>query len=141
MRVSNKSMIRLVVFTLIVSMSSLIFAGCNGEDDGDKPPEQTAMTIQDIFPLDENVMYEFEGNGNEFATFTVFNEYIDEGMVQQRVDNGGTVMARVFKVSNGKVTRTLSKAETYYREDMMDQTEDSQEVLLMEPIEKAHRGS
>jgi hypothetical protein len=132
MKKINKSVFKAFVLTLIASQSLFIFPGCNGEN----PPESNAMTVQDLFPLEENVQYEFEGMGNEFASYTIFNEYVDDDSVQQRVDNGGTVTARVYIVSDGKVTRTLSKGETYYREDMMDQTDDSQEAVLMEPIEK-----
>lgn len=124
-----------LVLMLIASLSLFILVGCNNKDDGENPPDSTAMTVQDLFPLEQNVMYEFEGIGNEFATFTIFNEYVDDDSVQQRVDNGGSVTARVYVISDGKVTRTLSKGETYYREDMMDQTDDSAEVVLMEPIE------
>ena len=104
MKMINKSVFKAFVLTLIASLSLLIFAGCNGGN----PPESTAMTVQDLFPLEENVQYEFEGMGNEFAAYTIFNEYVDDDSLQQRVDNGGTVTTRVYIISDGKVTRTLS---------------------------------
>jgi hypothetical protein len=131
----NNCILKGFVLTTVLSLSLLIFGGCGGKDDGDNPPASNALTVQHLFPLEQNVMYEFEGMGNEFATFTIYNEYVDDDSVQQRVDNGGSVTARVYVISDGKVTRTLSKGETYYREDMMDQTDDSAEVVLMEPIE------
>jgi hypothetical protein len=135
MKTFNKGAFKGFVLMLIASLSLFIFVGCNNKDDGENPPDSTAMTVQDLFPLEQNVQYEFEGMGNEFATFIIFNEYVDNDSVQQRVENGGTVTARVYVINDGKVTRTLSKGETYYREDMMDQTDASAEVILMEPIE------
>jgi len=135
MKIVNQGIFKGFVLMLIASMSLFVLAGCNNKDDGENPPDSTAITVQDLFPLEHNVMYEFEGMGNEFATFTIFNEYVDDDSVQQRVDNGGSVTAQVYVISDGKITRTLSKGETYYREDMMDQTDDSAEVVLMEPIE------
>jgi uncharacterized lipoprotein YehR (DUF1307 family) len=132
MKMKRNSVFKVLVYTLMASMSLFAFAGCGQNNDGDTPE----LTAADLFPLEENVLYEYEGTGNEFAAFTVFNEYLDEDSVQQRIDNGGTVIARVYVIGDGKVTRTLSRGETYYRENMMDQTDADQEVVLMEPIEE-----
>lgn len=98
--------------------------------------EPETLNIQDFFPLDGNARYVYEGIGNEYASYEVFTDYASLDKIQQRVDNGGTVMAQVFQVKDGKVTRLLSKGETYYRENFLDVSSQSEEILLMEPLEK-----
>lgn len=121
-------------------MISLIFlVGCssgnkgNNKDNGNDKGQLSA--IQDYFPLKENVRYVYEGQGNEYASYNVMNDYIAEGRVQQRVDNGGTVLARVLEISEGKLTRLLSKEEAYYRENMLN-VKTENEILLKEPLTK-----
>lgn len=98
--------------------------------------EEAPRKIADYFPIQENVRYEYEGRGNEYAEYEVFVDYTSKDKVQQRVDNGGTVLARVFEMKDGKLIRVLSKGEVYYRENLLDQREETEEVLLMEPLEK-----
>lgn len=110
-----------------IMIFAVLLAGCSGNS-------QTA-TVQDYFPLKENVRYVYEGQGNEYAAYTIMNDYLAERKVQQRVDNGGTVLARVLEITDGKLVRLLSKEEAYYRENLLDERTES-EILLMEPLIK-----
>lgn len=119
-------------FTFFLAVT--LFSGCGGQGDDEKPGPET-LKVEDYFPITDNVRYVYEGMGNEYAYYDVYNEYTAQGLVQQRVDNGGTVLARVYEVKEGKLTRLLSRGETYYRENMLDKSDNSKEVLLMEPLE------
>lgn len=92
--------------------------------------------VSDYFPIQDNVKYVYEGMGNEFAGFTVTVDYSSGNKVQQRVDNGGTVLARVYEVTDGELTRIFSMGEVYYRENMLMQRDDAEEIMLMAPLEK-----
>lgn len=125
------------ILTLIFTLS--LFAGCqttNRNSDKSPSPTPSALGISDYFPIKDNVRYTYEGKGNEYASYTVFNDYTADGKVQQRVDNGGTVSAKVLEIKDGKLTRLLSKGEAYYRENLLDKKDDNEEVLLMEPLAK-----
>ncbi len=98
------------------------------------PPVNEPLKIEDYFPIKENVRYVYEGMGNEYAFYEMYAEYTSETKVQQRIDNGGTVLARVLEVKDGKLTRLLSQGETYYRENLLDKTDGTPEILLMEPL-------
>lgn len=89
--------------------------------------------VSDYFPMPEDTRYVYEGEGNEYASYTVEIDFAADGRVQQRVDNGGTVSARVFAVDGGKLVQTFSSGEVYYRENLLDRA-GQQEVLLSEPI-------
>lgn len=121
--------------SLILSLS--ILSGCvKLNDNNERPSTPEVLKIGDYFPIRDNVRYVYEGVGNEFATHEVFVEYTSEDKIQQRVDNGGTVLARVFQVKDGKLTRLLSQGETYYRENLLDKRDEAEEILLMEPLEE-----
>lgn len=92
--------------------------------------------VADYFPLMENVKYVYEGKGNEFASYEVYTEYLMGDKVQQRVENGGTAVARIFEVKDGKAALLLARGEVYHRENMMAQADGPGEVMLMEPLKK-----
>lgn len=100
-------------------------------------PVPTALpeTVEDYFPILENVRYIYAGEGNEYAPYDVYIDYATDTRVQQRTNNGGTVLASVVAVEGGKVTRVFSREESYYRENFLGKPENMQEVLMMEPIE------
>lgn len=87
----------LPVFLLVFPLLS----GCTGKDQTDQPKEKTAGKIADFFPIRENTKYVYEGAGNEFAGYDVYIDYASGDKVQQRIENGGTVMARVYEIKDG----------------------------------------
>ena len=118
---------------LIIALSLTLFVGCENGDTG-PIPEPQALKIEDYFPIEENVRYVYEGEGNEFASYNVYIDFTEENKVQQRVETGGTVLARVLKIVDGKLIRSLSREEVYHRQNLLD-IEEEEEILLMEPLE------
>ncbi len=131
---------------------SLIFvlalAGCGGQDPtpqddltpGQNQEEQTpqSASLKDYLAYQENTKYVYEGEGNEYASFTTYVDYMSEGKVQLRTNNGGTETVRVLGIENGQLIQLLAQGETYYRENLTGSPKlDSKgEVLLKEPLEK-----
>lgn len=103
---------------------------------GNKEPNPSLETIKDYYPMKKNARYLYEGVGNEFATYEVYNDYISEDKVQQRINNGGTIMVNVLELSNGKLSKVYSREEAYYRENLLKANSNEKEVILMEPLEK-----
>lgn len=103
----------------------------NNED-----PKEKLEDISDYYPFKKNTRYHYEGAGNEYASFTVYNDFISGDRVQQRLDNGGTVMANVLELKDGKLTKVFSRGEAYYRENVLKSSGEDQEILLMEPLKK-----
>jgi hypothetical protein len=91
--------------------------------------------VTDYFPIQENVKLIYEGDGNEFAGYTVINDYTTESLIQQRINNGATEKVMVLQLSAGKLIRCFSQGETYYRLNFLDRSENP-EVLLMEPLQQ-----
>jgi uncharacterized protein YcfL len=92
--------------------------------------------ISDYFPMEKDNKYEYEGAGNEYASYESYTDYADKNRMQQMVNNGGTVSARVYELKDGKLTSIYNRGEVYYRENMLDQSDGSGEVLLMEPLKE-----
>lgn len=94
------------------------------------------MTIENYFPFDENVQYSYLGEGNEFASFDRYPQYIDGNRIQYIEKNSGTAHTFVLEYKDGKLTELYSRPETYFRENMMEKTSEGQgEILLKEPLE------
>lgn len=108
--------------------------GNNGNNGEVSSASQTG--IKDYYPIQENTRYVYEGKGNEYASYDVYIDYISEGKVQRRINNGGTEMAEVIELKDGKLSRLLSKEEVYYRENLLETKGDEGEILLMEPLVK-----
>ena len=108
----------------------------NNNHDEEEEPVSEVLKIEDYYPIKENTHYVYEGMGNEYASFDVYIDYIYGNKVQQRIDNGGTVMANVVELKDGKLTKLYSRAEVYYRENLLQSKNDNEEILLMEPLEK-----
>jgi hypothetical protein len=100
------------------------------------PTAAPVLHIADYYPIRENVHYVYAGEGMEFAAYDVVVDYTAKDRVQQRVDNGGTVMARVLAIEDGALKRVFSREDAFYRENLIQKTGGEPEILLMEPIEK-----
>ena len=128
-----------LVFLVLLLIPLILLPGCEQKEDqkGNEPfePQLQVLAVEDYFPITQNTRYVYEGKGNEYASYDVNIDYASQNRVQQRVDNGGTVMAKVFEIKEGKVTRVFSKGETYYRENLLKSNAEK-EILLQEPLKK-----
>lgn len=109
--------------------------------DAEEPTDNyEIITVKDLYPINIDNKYSYAGVGNEFASYTVFTDYIDKNnkRVQIRTNNGGTETIEVIEITNGKLSILLSKSEVYYRDNLLTSSELQMdfEVLLMEPIKK-----
>lgn len=135
-------------YLLIASLifSFILLSGCankniinpNGKNSGSNitPPAKKTFTVKDYYSFKKNTKYTYEGNGNEYASYNVFVDYINGDLVQLRVNNGGTEMVKVFENKNEEITMRLSRAECYYREDLTKIPSSKPEIILKEPLKK-----
>ena len=98
--------------------------------------QTTSYTIKDFYPFKENAMYNYEGEGNEYAAYTVYADYINGDRVQLRKNNGGTEVVSVIENKNGELKIIFSREETYFRENFTSKPSNKDEILLKEPLVK-----
>ena len=109
------------------------------EDKTEDVVEEETLTIEDYFPIEADTEYVYEGEGNEYAAYRRFIDYIDgqNKKLQTRTNNGGTEMVRVLQIKNGSLSVIYREDESYYRVNFMNQVVGNDtEVLLMEPLIK-----
>ena len=94
--------------------------------------------IGDYYPFEKNIKYKYAGDGNEYATYSVYVDYLRGTRQQIRVNNGGTETVKVLENKDGELRLILSKGEIYYREDFTSQINNKPEILLKEPLTKGN---
>jgi hypothetical protein len=109
------------------------------EDKTEDVVEEETLTIEDYFPIEADAEYVYEGEGNEYAAYRRFIDYIDaqNKKLQTRTNNGGTETVRVLQIMDGSLSVIYREDESYYRVNFMNQAVGNDtEVLLMEPLIK-----
>ncbi|KOS64118.1 hypothetical protein FJQ98_12875 [Lysinibacillus agricola] len=108
---------RLNVFVLSFA---LLLVGCS-EENNTEPVDQLIPTVLDkapevkqhpveqqknekaelasFFPPDGSTAY-FQGEGNEFASFTLQTSYIDANYIAQMEDNGAVTILKVYRITD-----------------------------------------
>lgn len=121
----------LIVTSLIFSL--ILLSSCANKNTAPQD-NKLPLTIKDYFAFEENTRYVYKGKGNEYASYSVLVDYLTENLVQLRSNNGGTEMVKVLENKDGKLTMLLSRAECYYRENLLQSSGSHPEVLLQEPL-------
>jgi len=125
------------VLLVLTVIPLLLLSACKNEGDGGSSAPND-LSVKDYYPANENTHYVYQGRGNEYASFDVYVDYASDGKVQQRVNNGGTVMANVVEISDDRLSKVFSREESYYRENFLDKSSGAGEILLMEPLEEGN---
>jgi spore germination protein GerM len=90
-------------------------------------------------PRPDDVVYHFEGIGNEYAGYTWNPQFNEEDDYQIVKDNGGTVVAEIYEYDVDAITRIFSRPETYFRDNFTEignfSENQEEEVILKAPIE------
>lgn len=93
-------------------------------------------TIKDYYPFKGDVKFNYEGTGNEFASKTIYVDFIKDNKIQLRSINGGTTMGQVIQYENGELSLVYSRGEFYYKDDLTSLPSNTKEILLKEPLQK-----
>jgi hypothetical protein len=96
-------------------------------------PSAQVKHVGDYFQVKPNVHITYKGTGNEYAAFETWVDYIGNGAVQVRTDNGGTVIASVYVIEDGALKRVFWHEDVYYWYDLTAER-GKNEIVLMEPI-------
>ena len=97
--------------------------------------ELASASISDFFPIHENTQLIYQGEGNEYASYTVYPDYAGNDRLQQRIDTGGTTVVRVIEITRDRAVIVFSKGDVTYRQNMLDEGANPPEVLLKAPIQ------
>ncbi|QTD40871.1 hypothetical protein [Sporosarcina sp. Te-1] len=65
-------------------------------------PQSTNSHVEEFFMKDGSIAH-FQGDGNEYATYTLRTEWLDDRHVNVYEDNGGVVMLRSYRLGTDKI--------------------------------------
>ncbi len=86
------------------------------------------------FPVDKNYVWQFAGEGIEFAEFTRRVEFRRGDRAQLSQWDGGTRLMMIFAVTSDTVTRTFSKEEVYDNPQFFAEPANQATVILKAPL-------
>lgn len=119
---------------LVSLLFALVFPifGCAQEQPEEQEPE---ATIHDYFPFNENVKMVYEGQGNEFASYTTYVDYINDDKIQIRVNNGGSESVNILQNTDGSLIELNSwGGDVFYKIDWTGVEATTSTILLKEPL-------
>lgn len=110
----------------------------------EKMPEKTpspapvvvpAVKPGDYFPIVVGSTWEYQGEGNEYASFNRKILFVGGNLAQIREDNGGTVSAAVYKITVDAVTRIYFLGEAYGQTNYLNSNSNENIVILKTPLQ------
>jgi hypothetical protein len=101
------------------------------EPNGGKP----ALKPGNYFPLTKGSTWKYQGEGNEYAAFNREVLFIKENLAQLKEDNGGTVSASIFKVTDNEIIRIYFQGEVYEAINLLDRQSNDDTIILKAPLE------
>ena len=96
--------------------------------------EQNVLSLQAYFPLSIGSTWQYLGDGNEYASFTRKVLFKEGDRTQTMEDNGGTVSANIYRVTDGEVRLVYSKGEEYDKVNLLDSKDNRNSIILKAPL-------
>lgn len=114
----------------------------NGEEtdtNGQSTEDEVNQDLSAWLPRLDNVVYSYEGIGNEFAEYNWTPQFNQDDYYQVANQNPGTTLVEIFEYREDEIVRTFQRGETYFRDNFTEigsfSDERQEEVLLKAPIE------
>ena len=107
-----------------------------GQTPKPEPAKEVVPAVKpgDFFPVATGSSWEYQGEGNEYASFTRKVLFASGNSAQIREDNGGTVSAAVYKLSPEAVTRIFFLGEAYGETNYLNSPSNQNIVILKTPL-------
>lgn len=115
-------------------------AETDDEVDEEKPVEESVNQDLEAWVLRiENALYTYNGEGNEFASFTRYPQFNQENYYQVAISNPGTTVVEILEYREDEIVRTFQMGEVYYRDNFTSigttDGDTAEEAVLKLPIE------
>ncbi|MEN6324941.1 MAG: hypothetical protein ABFD18_01840 [Syntrophomonas sp.] len=128
-----------VIFIFIISLGACTVSQENKNNQTTPPKQQNKQEvtkISDYFPLIAGSSWEYEGIGNEFASFNREVLFVSGKHAQIKEDNGGTVSTSIFTVSDDNIERVYFSGETYTPENLLPDkfSPNDNTIILKSPL-------
>ncbi|HYE84338.1 MAG TPA: hypothetical protein VEG39_19505 [Clostridia bacterium] len=101
-------------------------------------PAQEEESLLDFYPFKVGNMWEYEGEGMEYASFIQRVVFSSGNRYQVTVDNGGTVIANAMEVRKDSITNNYRSGEAYNGENLLNRPGNLNIVLLQTPLKEGN---
>lgn len=102
------------------------------------PEQKQEESLIGFYPLKEGNMWEYEGEGMEYASFIQKVAFSSKDRYQVTVDNGGTVMANVLEERKDSIVNIYKSGEAHNNENVLNKESNVNIILLQTPLEKGN---
>lgn len=106
--------------------------------DADEENTSDVLPLMAYFMKDGTVAH-FEGEGNEYATYTARTQYLDTNYIAVYENNGGTEMLRIYRVEEDQILLIWEESERYedlQPSDLELESLEPMRVYLRAPLEQ-----
>lgn len=101
---------------------------------GVEEPKPDVISLKSYFPISVGNTWKYLGDGNEYASFNRKVLFTEGDRAQTVEDNGGTVSASVFKITEKEIMRTFFQGEEYGQVNLLDKESNDNTVILKAPL-------
>lgn len=92
------------------------------------------LTVQDFFPMEYNVSYEYGNSLDNSSSYSVFNTYINDTRMQRRVSSGMGSYVEVIEIKDGALRLIYADPTHYFYEDITNAEPNTNLLLIQEPL-------
>ena len=101
-------------------------------------PTPKEESLLGFYPLKEGNMWEYEGEGMEYASFVQKVVFSSGNRHQVTIDNGGTVIANVIEEKKDSIVNTYRAGESYNNENILSKSSNVNIIMIQTPLEKGN---
>lgn len=120
------------ISTFIFLFLIMVMMGCgktNSTTNTDK------KMLANYFPMQAGSYWEYEGEGNEYASYKRVVIFTKDNLYQTSFDNGGTVATEIFSVTPEAVNRSYFAGENYNPSNLLEKGfEKTENKYLITPL-------
>src|SRR6056297_1464879 len=123
---------------LLIFVFTLNLSACNQTNTTTEvDEEQLNYNIKAYLPLNSGMKYSYKGEGNEFASIKRKNMFIEDNYLQFTENNGGTVVVKIYKVSDQQKSEVYKQGEFYEENNLISKVKEKEninQIILKAPL-------
>lgn len=126
----------LIMICIIFTVMGMVSCAPASTPTPEPAPEEESLI--GFYPLKEGNVWEYQGEGMEYASFMQKVIFTSGNRHQITVDNGGTVISNVLEESNESIINTYRSGEEFSGENLLDEPGNTNIIILQLPLEKGN---
>ncbi len=135
----KSALFSIFLLTIVLTISCAPSTKIPGKNIPPTPETPKKEDISQYYPLKEGYEWEYEGVGNEYASYTQKVTYSKDKRFQVMKDNGGTRSANVYEIKDDSIVNTYMEGEVYDDRNVLDKESNLNVVIVKHPLELGNK--